>query len=107
MLDRRQNHGASREAEGRILRINGFQPRNESTGIEKSCGSKIRARRATSRAFVNARHQRRTTVWRRIPPHEGLSAVELAIKVAGPVVFLTVPVLRDREQPQRSMIQLS
>ena len=38
---------------------------------------------------------------------EGLSAVELAIKVAGPLVFLTVPVLRDREQPQRSLIHLS
>jgi hypothetical protein len=71
------------------LKINGFQPRNESTGIEKNCGSKMCARRATSRALVKARHQRRTTVWRRLRPPEGLSAIELAIKVAGSLVFLT------------------
>ncbi len=35
-----------------------------------------------------------------------MSAVKLAIKVTGPLVFLTVPVLRDREQPQRSLIHL-
>ena len=38
---------------------------------------------------------------------EGLSAVELAIKVAGPLVFLTAPALRERERPQRRLIQLS
>jgi hypothetical protein len=61
------NRGASREAKGRILRINGFQPR-------------------VPRGAVGGR---------------------ACIKVAGPLVFLTVPVSRDREQPQRSVIQLS
>ncbi len=37
---------------------------------------------------------------------EGLSAIGLAIKITGPIVFLMVPVLRGREQSQRSSIHL-